>query len=491
MGFTFGILCGIVRVLIKGESFRTIVFTKSLNVSISSREHCIGLDSMMKNGDMKKVVNAQPTIALLPWGDVWEDFFSTIGVDFPSFCEEVTGGWQFGFIEALKLYGVRTVMFYTSTEFNQVSRFVHQPTGSTICVLPVPRSYRAIRRHMIHSYPSMAYWGSLKDLFGDVKGSRRFLFSILRQVAPYLTTSLRLLARELRREGCSSIFCQEYEYARFDQCVLLGKMLRLPVFATFQGGSAECNRIGRFLRPMTIRMASGLAIGSQAEINRVKERYHLNPGKISRIFNPVDLRMWEPVDRNQARDKLGIPKDAEVVIWHGRVHVEEKGLDVLLDAWKEVCAKRPGRNLRLLLMGSAEHTETLRERIAEMQVKNILWIDRYVNDREVMRDFLYTGDVFAFPSRYEGFPVSPLEAMACGLPVVAADASGVPDIFEKGEESGGIVVPRNDVRSFGDALGRLLDDPSMRREMGQRARRRIEDSFSLEVVGKRLSELLV
>jgi glycosyltransferase involved in cell wall biosynthesis len=447
----------------------------------------------MKPGDTKteaKANDAQPTIALLPWGDVWEDFFSTIGVDFPSFCNEVTGGWQFGFIEALKLYGVRTVMFYTSTQFNQVSRFVHKPTGSTICVLPVPPSYRAIRSRMIHSYPSMAYWGSLEDLFGDVKGAKRMWFALLRQIAPYLTTTLRLLGRELRRESCSAIFCQEYEYARFDQCVLLGKMMRLPVFATFQGGSAECNRIGRFLRPMTIRMASGLAIGSQAEINRVRSRYNLNPGKISRIFNPVDLRMWEPVDRNQARDKFGIPHDAEVVVWHGRVHVEEKGLDVLLDSWKDICAKRPRRDLRLLLMGSAEHTETLRERIAEMPLKNILWIDRYVNDRKTMRDFLYTGDVFAFPSRFEGFPVSPLEAMACGLPVVAADASGVSDIFEEGEASGGIVVPRNDVKSFSDALGCLLDDPSLRREMGQRARRRIADCFSLETIGQQLSRLL-
>jgi glycosyltransferase involved in cell wall biosynthesis len=140
-------------------------------------------------------------------------------------------------------------------------------------------------------------------------------------------------------------------------------------------------------------------------------------------------------------------------------------------------------------MGSAEHTENLRVRIAAMEYKNLLWIDRYVNDRALMRDFLYAGDVFAFPSRYEGFPVSPLEAMACSLPVVAADASGIQDIFPFGEASGGIVVPRGNTLSLSHAIGRLLDDKRLRKEMGQAARHRIEEYFSLESVGKQLVRL--
>jgi len=357
-------------------------------------------------------------------------------------------------------------------------------------MLPVPRRYRNIRKRMVHSYPSMAYWGSLEDLFGSIKPEERLYLQVLREVAPYQTTSLPLLARELRREGCTAIFCQEYEYARFDQCVMLGKILNLPVFASFQGGSADCNRVGQFLRPLTIRMATGLAIGSQVEIDRVKKQYDVPDEQVVQIFNPVDLRMWEPVDRRQAREKFSIPPNAEVVVWHGRVHLEEKGLDVLMDSWKQICALRKDRKLQLLLLGSAEHTESLRARIAEMGMQNVLWIDRYVNDRIFMRDFLYAGNVFAFPSRYEGFPVSPLEAMACSLPVVAADASGIPDIFPFGADSGGLVVPRNDAAAFASAVGRLLDDSPLRLSMGRAARRRIEAHFSLNAVGKKLAAML-
>ncbi len=99
----------------------------------------------------------EPTIALFPWGDVWEDFFGSIGVSFESFCNELTGGWLFGYIDALKSVGVKTVIFYSSTSFEQVSRFTHIPTGATICMLPVPKPYQLIRRQIVHPYPSLVY----------------------------------------------------------------------------------------------------------------------------------------------------------------------------------------------------------------------------------------------------------------------------------------------------------------------------------------------
>jgi len=81
--------------------------------------------------------------------------------------------------------------------------------------------------------------------------------------------------------------------------------------------------------------------------------------------------------------------------------------------------------------------------------------------------------------------------MACGLPVVAADTSGVTDLLPDGEASGGVVVPRVDATALASALGRLLDDPAHARELGTRARLRVEKEFSLDVVGRRLSDFLV
>ncbi|OKH58300.1 glycosyl transferase family 1 [Scytonema sp. HK-05] len=428
----------------------------------------------------------QPTIALMLWGHIWEDFYDSIGVSFESFCNEMTGSWQFSYIEALRLAGVRTVIICTSSRIPQPSRFTHSPTGATVCMLPVPKSYLAIRRQMIHPYPS--FGGSLEELFGDVQGSRRVLFKVLRQLAPYLTTPLELLAQELRRQGCSAILCQEYEYFRFDTCVLLGHLLHLPVFATFQGTSYDGNRIGRFLRRLTIQTCAGLVIGPQTEIQRVRTRYNLKPTKIGQIFNPIDLGIWRATDRGEARALLGLPANAQVVVWHGRVELQIKGLDVLLDAWERICCERTGEDLRLLLMGTGTDSEKLRQRIAALPIQNVVWVDKFVNDRVEIKRFLSAGDVYAFPSRYEGFPVAPIEAMACGLPVVAAAASGVPDILEGGEASGGLVVPCGDAAAFALALGRVLDNQEWRHELSKRARRRVEEHFSLEVVGTKLRE---
>jgi glycosyltransferase involved in cell wall biosynthesis len=443
----------------------------------------------------KKLYSSQrhqePVVALLPWGHAWEDFHDSIGVSFEAFCNEMTGGWQFGYIDALRSAGVRTVVIYPSTRFTEPARFTHGPTDSTVCMLPVPQSYRSIRQQMIKPYPS--FGGNWQELFGEAQGISRFRLKVFKELAPYLSTPLGLVARELRSQGCSAILCQEYEYFRFDVCVLLGQLLRLPVFGTFQGttGRYDGVRIGNALRKLTMRASSGLIIGPQTEIQRVQGLYNLPSEKIAQIFNPLDLRMWEIIDHNEARAKFNIPSNAQVVVWHGRVEIEIKGLDILLNAWEQICQQRPERELRLLLMGTGKDAEKLRQRIAALPNQNVIWVDKYINDRTFIQSFLSTGDVYAFPSRVEGFPVAPIEAMACGLPVVAAAAPGIPDILEGGELSGGIVVPRNDAKAFTEALSRVLDDERLRQELGKRARSRVEENFSLETVGKQLRDFLL
>jgi glycosyltransferase involved in cell wall biosynthesis len=429
------------------------------------------------------------TVALLAWGNVLEEFLDTIGVSLETFCREFKGSWMFGYIAALQRAGVETVLMCVTARVSTPTHFTHGPTGATICLLPAPRAYRAIRARMRNPYGR-----TVRQAFGEMRGARRLLvpaLAVLREVVLYLTTPVRALGREVRAHGCQAILCQEYEQPRFDVSVALGRLIGVPVFASFQGGDYQRSRLERFSRPLALRGCAGLIIGTGTEIDRVRSRYRVPPAKIARIFNPVDVATWDPMDRGEARRALGIPPDAEVVAWHGRVAMEQKGLDVLLDAWERVRGARAGRDLRLILVGTGRDVERLRQRLATIEPRSVMWVNAFVHDRSAIRRYLSSADVYAFPSRVEGFPVSPLEAMSCALPVVAADANGIPDILEGNEAAGGVIVPRGDAVALAREIGRLLDDVPASRELGLRARRRIESLFSLDAVGAQLRAVLL
>jgi starch synthase len=429
----------------------------------------------------------EPVVALVDFSQLVEDYLDNIGVTLDGFLDEMTGGWMFGYIDALRTAGVRTVLFVVSARVAKPERRRHAATGATVWVLPAPRAYRLARRRVLNPYAS-----TVEEACGDVRGAERLLCGALLELSPYLSTPLAHLARGLRRERCGAVLCQDYEHGRFDACLLLGRALGLPVFATFQGGDASLGRLERIARGPALRACDGLVIAARREAERVRARHGVPAEKIARVFNPLDLDDWRPPtpsERAAAREALGIPADERVVAWHGRVLVELKGLDVLLDAWDCCVRERAGREPRLLLVGTGNDAGELRRRIGGR--RDVVWIDEFVRDRARLRGYLAAADVWTLPSRREGFAVAPLEAMACGLPIVAADVAGVGDVLEGGEASGGLVVPRGDAGALAAALGRLLDDPALARELGTRARERVERGFSPEAVGARLRRVLL
>jgi len=130
-------------------------------------------------------------------------------------------------------------------------RLTHADTGATVWILPSPRLHRRLRNAQRRFFPES------EALVG---------------VASYAATPLRAVARILRQERCDAIMCQEYEHPRFDVCVLFGRMLGVPVFATYQGSNQTRTPIERALRRATVRRCAGLIIPSEAEIVRVQNQ---------------------------------------------------------------------------------------------------------------------------------------------------------------------------------------------------------------------------
>lgn len=426
-----------------------------------------------------------PAVALLPWGDVIEDFLDPLGIGLEGLRDQMTGSWLFGFVDALGRAGVETAVVVVSRSVRETTRWRHGPSGAPLIVLPVPRAYRALRRTIADPYG----WGP-EDSAWIAGPCGRLAAQPGRQLAPYLATPVRALGRELRLMRATALLCQEYEYPRFDVCVALGRVLGLPVVATFQGGEAPRTELERLVRPLTMRAAHALVVGPAGEAERVCTRYRVPSKRVARVFNPLDVNVWSGVRRPGIRSELGLPENAVVVAWHGRVELHRKGLDLLLGAWAQL-TRDPAAKRRLLLIGTGKDTESLRWWIRQESLQGIVWVDRYVLDKELIAAYLAAADVYAFPSRHEGFPVAPIEAMASGLPIVATAASGVAEIAPDGECSGVVVVSRDDAAGFAAALETVLDDPARRAELGRRARQRAADAFSLDAVGRQLRAVLL
>jgi glycosyltransferase involved in cell wall biosynthesis len=426
-----------------------------------------------------------PSVALLPWGDVVEDFLDPLGIGLEGLRDEMSGGWLFGVVEALGRAGVEPALVVVSRSVREPARWRHGPTGAPLVLLPSPRAYRALRRTVADPY------GWTADDSARTPGARgRLAAQPGRQLGPYLATPLRALAGELRRMRADALLCQEYEYARFDVCVALGRVLRLPVCATFQGGDAPRTGLERLVRPLAIRGARALVVGASGEAERVRARYRLPAGRVARIPNPLDVDRWGGGARRAVRAELGLPDDALVVAWHGRVELHRKGLDLLLGAWREL-AGAPGSPRRLLLVGTGKEADALRRWIRADALPGVVWVDEYVLDKARVAGYLAAADVYAFPSRHEGFAVAPLEAMASGLPVVATAAAGVAEIAPDGERSGVVVVPRDAAAAFTAALADLLQQPARRASLGRSARARVAGAFSLDAVGRQLRDVLL
>lgn len=394
-----------------------------------------------------------PAIAIFPWGDVVEEFLDPIGLTTEDFVERMTGGWLFGYVAALRHAGWRPLIVCASDHVSTASRLIHAGTGAPIWLVPGRRV---------------------------VEGRSQARYSVSR----WLATPLGEIRKVVEREDCRALLIQEYEYTRFDALVRLAERLRIPAYASFQGSDRTLSWIEGLVRPRSLRKCSGLVIASSIERKRVESRYVGTHPPIASIPNPLDVEEWKATDRQAARAMLGVSRQAFVAINHGRIDIVRKGQDMLLSAWGATGGDE------LVIIGSGQDHELFAGLLARSGLKNVRWLSDYTTDRPLIRRWLSAADIYVSASRVEGMPVAPLEAMACGLPVLATDAQGIPEILEGGEASGGIIVAKDDAPAFTAAIERLRTDPDLRARLGKAARRRVETGFSIAAVGNALGEFM-
>jgi starch synthase len=426
----------------------------------------------------------QPVVGMLTV-EITDDWLDDLGVSIDDFASRMMGVWYFNYAQAFQLAKIEPVFYVVSTKVKTTMRFKHGETGATIVVLPPPRLYSLIRLWLPKRPKLMAWRFQARLLEGLAHTAYRGLRFLLR----YISTPLSALFAELKRDQCKSLIVQEYESARFDLCVLAGLLHKVAVFGTFQGGLPQ-HKLLRPLRTFALRCCAGLLIPAKNEAQRVADQYSFPNERITLIYTPVDTSVFYPSSKKEQRALLGIHPDAQLVIYHGQILIDYKGLDVLLQAWKSLCQTYPNRNMRLFVIGSGQDQEEFSRMLSD-GVPQVEWINEWIQDRNLIRRYLSSADIYVCPSRGDAFPLAMVEAMACGLPVVSSEVNGIADILEGGEQFGGVLVPPGDADALSNALSRLLTDRPLTETLGRRAHARAISAFSMAHVGAQLRSIVV
>lgn len=195
--------------------------------------------------------------------------------------------------------------------------------------------------------------------------------------------------------------------------------------------------------------------------------------RLSVIVNGV-VSPDTPNDRLALRRKLGIADDEVVGIIVARID-GLKGHELLL--WSlTLLPASTAQKTRLLVAGDGAKREAMEELAHDLKLGSEKVL--FLGHRRDVSDLLSAADFFALPSLMEGLPLSMLEAMAHRLPVVATPVGGIPELVEEGTH--GLLTPVDDAKSLAMAIERLVEDPRLRRQLGDNGRRRVEEEFGFE-----------
>jgi len=250
----------------------------------------------------------------------------------------------------------------------------------------------------------------------------------------------------------------------------------------------------------TAEKLNDLAIGKQVlkepdkiiVVSNATKNYVLSLGadseKIRVLHNGVDVNRFRPLTgvKDEMRKKLGISKDATVILTVRRL-VYKNGIDTLLESAKLVIKKNP--KLVFVVVGKGPDFEEVREKIAQLGLQRNFRLTGFVSEEE-LPGYYNAADFFVLPSKSgEGLPLVALEAMACGLPLIATNVGGTSEIMS---EEYGKLVPPNSPNSLAEAILEFSckDLAALKKKLRAMMEQKYSWDRNVEKLGKIYEELI-
>jgi glycosyltransferase involved in cell wall biosynthesis len=224
-------------------------------------------------------------------------------------------------------------------------------------------------------------------------------------------------------------------------------------------------------------------LANSKEIRRLLlERDGLPREKIHVIHNAVDCDQFVHAQQNKNKLFPGLNETAKLIAVVANMHSSAKGHERLIAAARIVCRQAP--QAAFLLIGDGQERPRLeQEAEAAGLKKNLL----FLGQRQDIPELLACCDLSVVPSESEGLPNALLEAMAAGLPVVATQVGGIPEVVETGVT--GLLVPSGDPDALANAILLVLQDSTLATRLARAGQARMRTHFSFERLTAELEDL--
>jgi len=284
------------------------------------------------------------------------------------------------------------------------------------------------------------------------------------------------LARRLHEENKFDCIDAHFVYPDGFAAVQLGKALSLPVIVSSRGSDINVYASFPTIRPMlrwTLKSAAGV-IAVSADLKKKMAELGTPESSIQVISNGVDVERFRPLDPAESRRRLGLPEGVPVVVAVGSL-IESKGHHLLISAVAELASNLP--KLRLQIIGDGVYRSKLEKLVCEKNLQDRVFLMGNRPNEELSAWFS-AADLSCLISSREGWPNVISESLACGTPVLATRAGGIPEIITSTDV--GTLVER-DIRSIAAGLEKSLSKLWNRQEIAKIASCRSWDNVAKDV----------
>jgi glycosyltransferase involved in cell wall biosynthesis len=249
----------------------------------------------------------------------------------------------------------------------------------------------------------------------------------------------------------------------------------------------HCNDAGRgnpvmlFADALTNRLASMVIAVSDSIRDFLILHEGVAPDRVVTLSNGIDSQSFHPAEDGQralAKSALGLPSDALVIGGMGRL-VPQKNFSLFLDVAARILSRNP--SAVFVIAGTGPEEEELKARAVALGIEEQVRFLGHVSDRLAL---YHAFDALLMTSNFEGTPMVLLEAMSCGLPVVASAVDGIAEVCTNGHNA--LLIAPGDVAGFTAALEGMLKDDGLRSNMGRNARNTILERYEIRHLVRRI-----